>query len=213
MEAAKVEKEGYEVRWFNHSKICINGKWTTLKKGKIIKKNALIKWHKDWQAMKVVDTKTKKWYQLLARPKRNKVENIWDIINGILLRIGTFSTHDPGQGVLEPVDSLRNTILEEYELLDSITISTSLPVNETQYFEATYEYGDSIIFKKLKCLNGSIIIDKSVFCINDTIIDSQIIPIQIDYINESFEEFDPRRDTPIKREIVFYIIPFFLQDE
>ena len=210
LNATKPKRQGYEVRWFNYPQICINGEPITLKKGDIINKKASIRWAKDWQAIKVVDTKSKKWFQLLARPEGKKEEGIWDIIGRILLRVGVFSTHE---GEQNPIDSLANALFDEYELLDSIIIDTNIPVSNTKYFEASYEYGDSIISKKLRVLDGSIIIDKSVFSVNGTILDSQIIPIQIDYINDSYDKSDPRRETVIKDGITFYIIPQKLEDE
>ena len=211
LNATKPKRQGYEVRWFNYPQIYINGKKKSLKKGDIIGKKANIRWTKDWQAIKVVDTKSKKWFQLLARPEGKKEEGLRDLINRILLRVGVFSTHGPGENMQASIDSLRNSIAPEYELLDSITIKTNIPINETQYFEASYYYGDNMIIKKIRDENGYIIIDKSIFHLDDIILDSQIIPIRIDYIDKS----DPKKEIqiPIKSGINIYIIPETLEDE
>ena len=206
--AQEARSDGYEVRWFNYPLISINNHPQKLRKGFVFKKSDKIKWAREWQSMKVVDIKTRKWYQFLAKPSNaEKEESIWEKITHILNRINVFSTHDPEDSP-NGFDSLEKSILSEYELIDSIVIKANVPVNETRYFKASYKFNDTIITKKLNYSEGNIIIDKSVFQIGGKLLESEVIPLRIDCIDALTDD-----EIPVKSDIIFYIVPELIADE
>lgn len=169
------EATTYKVLRLNHPQIFINGKLA--KAGDTFDDSAVIRWTKDKQAMQVIDMDSKKRYLMVARPSEKKELTALEI----LTRTNHLSTHAPGDEV-EPFDKLEMSIAQAYDLFDQITIPTDIIVNDTHYFRATYVYGDTRITKRLKYENGCIVIDKSLFHVDNKQLEPRDITIDIDYV-------------------------------
>ena len=193
------EAANYKVLRVNHPQIYINGK--TAKAGDTFNNNAVIRWTKDKQAMQIIDTDSKKRYLMVAKPSEKKELTALEI----LTRINHLSTHDNGDET-EPFDKLEMSIASAYDLYDQITIPTDITVNSTHYFRATYEYGDTHITKRLKHENGCIVIDKSLFHIDNKQLEPRDITLTIDYVVRA-----PDNAIFIKDNIQITVIPETLE--
>lgn len=189
----------YKVLRLNHPQIYINGKQA--KTGDTFDEKAIIRWTKDRQAMQVIDTNAQKRYLMVARPMEKKELTALEI----LTRVNHLSTHDQGDEA-EPFDKLEMSIAPAYDLLDYIAIPTDITVNDTHYFRGTYEYGDARITKQLKYENGCIIIDKSLFHVDDKRLEPRDITLNIDYVVRT-----PANAIFIKSDIQLTIIPDILE--
>jgi hypothetical protein len=189
----------YKILRLNHPQIFVNGKLA--KVGDVFNDQAVIRWTKERQAMQVVDTSSKKRYLMVSKSSEKKELTALEI----LTRINHLSTHAPGDDV-EPFDKLEMSIAPTYDLLDQVTIPTSITVNNTHYFRATYQYGDASVTKRLKYENGCIVIDKSLFHLDNKILEPRDIILSIDYVVKS-----PANAVFIKDNIEIKIIPEILE--
>ena len=189
----------YKVLRLNHPQIFINGKHA--KVGDVFNDQAVIRWTKDRQAMQVIDTSSKKRYLMVAKPSEKRELTALEIFT----RINHLSTHAPS-GEVEQFDKLEMSIAPAYDLFDQITIPTDIPVNDIHYFRGTYQYGDASVIKRLKYENGCIVIDKSLFHLDNKVLEPRDIILSIDYVVKT-----PANAVFIKNNIQLTIIPEILE--
>ena len=192
---AQKKEHTYKVLYMNHPQILIDGRQA--KVGVFFNENSIVTWAKDGQAMKIQDVCCNKRYVLPAIPKEKKSLTVLQI----LTRIGHLSTHAPGEDV-SSFEKLESTIAPQYYLLDSIDIPTDITVDETHYFRGYYRYGDARIMKRLTYKDGCIIIDKTLFHVDDKRLDPRDISLSIDYVVKT-----PANAVFIKDDIKLIMVP------
>lgn len=191
----------YKILKMNHPQILINGKLA--KEGDVFHGNDVIKWTKDKQAMKVLDMDSKKRYLFVARPHEKKEQTVMEI----LTRINHLSTHGPSDNtMISEFDRLENSISTSYDLFDAISIPTTLVVDKEHYFLGSYKYGDTRIIKRLKHQDGNLIIDKTLFHVDNKCLDPRDVELTIDYVVRT-----PENAVFIKDNIQLTIIPEVLE--
>lgn len=196
-----VNAASYKILKLNHPQILINGKQA--REGDVFHDNDVIRWSKDKQAMKVIDMDTSKRYLFVSQPHNKKEEKVIEIFT----RINHLSTHRPNdQALTSEFDKLENSILSRYYLFDTIEIPTSISVDENHYFLGSYKYGDTRIIKKLNYQHGNIIIDKTIFHVDNKRLDPRDIELTIDYVVKT-----PDNAVFIKDGIELIIIPEVLE--
>ena len=195
-----MEARNFRILFLNYPQIWINGKAS--KVGDVFDENAVIKWSKERQAMKVIDLNSKKRYLMVCKPTGKKEQTIMNI----LTNIEHLSTHGPGSQMGDSFDQLANDIQQTYDLLDSIVIPANITIDKSHYFIGTYKYGDTRLTKKLSCENGNIIIDKNIFFVDDKKLEPRDIILRIDYVAESLNN-----TIFIKDNIEITIIPRMLE--
>lgn len=182
----------------NHPQILINGKQAKL--GTVFNDNAVVTWAKDNQAMKVLDmnSKNKKQYIMLARPEDKKSLTAWEI----LTRVNHLSTHAPSDS-MSVFKKMEAIIAPKYYLLDSIKIPTDTISTGTCYFRGWYMYGETRIIQRLNCIDGQVVIDKSLFLVDNKWLDPRDILLSIDYYNKDI----PLKSVSIKDNIKLIMVP------
>lgn len=195
-----MKAQNLKILWLNHPQIWINGQLA--KVGDVFNEKATIKWFRDKQAMKVMDIENGKRYLMVARPSEKRELSVLEI----LTRINHLSTHGPEDEIQESFDALENSIQSQYDLLDSIAIPTDIPVNDNCYFLGSYKYGDTRITKRLKFVDKHIIIDKTLFNVDNKVLDPRDISLRIDYVVKSLSN-----TIFIKNNIELTIIPEILK--
>jgi len=133
----------YKILYLNSQRITIDGKPAMV--GHTFSEHALIGWTEERQAMKVIDTETNTRYLLVAKMAEGRQQTAYDI----LTRNKHLSTHDDGLDVKSSISKLRMSIADRYDLMDRIELPTELKADETHYFLATYDYGDTRLTKRL----------------------------------------------------------------
>lgn len=167
-----------------------NGK--TVKIGDVFKSAEDINWQKDKQAIKAYNMMTKKQVMFLGK-KYVRKSGSETMVNQKFL-----STHAMGDTIQA---KLASVFANEYNLLDSIMVDTEVDLDEKSFFQATYNYGDAKITKRLPREKGIVIIDRSIFTIGNQKLEPRDIYLSIDYVNELMVS------TPVKYGIDLYIIP------
>ncbi len=167
----------YKILKMNHPQIMINNRLAKI--GDVFNEKAVIKWQKDGQAMQVIDIDSNKRYVMVAKPTVPKEASMLNL----LTRIGHLSTHHEVDTTMQSeFDKLECSIESSYDLFDTIEIPTKITVDESHYFLGTYRYGDARISKRLHHKNGNIIIDKSLFNVDDKKLEPRDIELTINYI-------------------------------
>ena len=195
-----MEARNFKILYLNHPQILING--NVSKVGDTFDENAVVIWLKERQAMKVIDTDSKKRYVMTCKPASKKKQTVLSILTDI----EHLSTHGPEGQMADQFDQLANDIWQAYDLLDSIAIPTKVNIDEKHYFIGTYKYGDTRLTKKLSCENCNIIIDKSIFFVDDKKLSPRDISLRIDYVAKSLNN-----TIFIKDNIDITIIPELLE--
>lgn len=191
----------YKILKINHNQIWISGK--LVKVGDVFSDKDVIKWTKDWQAMKVINLTNHRRYLFVARPHEKREQTILEA----LTRINHLSTHDSNeQELTSEFDRLENSISNSYDLFDVIEIPTAISVDESHYFIGSYKYGDTHITKRLNYQDGKIIIDKTLFHVDNKRLDPRDIELTIDYVVKT-----PNNAVYIKGGIELTIIPEVLE--
>lgn len=140
-----------------------------------------ILWEKEKQAIKAVNMKSMKQSLFVGKN--------WVKKSGIdaLIHHRRLSTHDSFDELHKemPLYEILPKIFEDqYDLLDSLEIEANVPLSDTCYFQVTYEYGDTKLTKKLMHERQTIIIDKSLFLVDDEALEPRDIILTIDYVDE-----------------------------
>lgn len=192
---AQKDDRHYKVLYMNNPEILIDQKLAHV--GTTFSDNSIIVWAKDEQAMKVQDMANKKRYVMMAIPIERKPLTALQI----LTRLGHLSTHASNESV-SPFEELENSFAPRCLLLDSIEIPTVISVDETHYFRGWYQYGNARFMKRLSHKDGFIIIDKTLFDVNEKRLNPRNIMLSIDYVDET-----SGKSVFIKDNIQLIIVP------
>ncbi len=187
----------YKILFLNYPTLHINGK--PAKVGDVFDDNAIVRWSKERQAMRVFNLDKKKQILMVAHvvdPKGNSISDI-------LTANKHLSTHRTSSQTPPTLLRMLNTTFEkQYDLMDTITIVSPISLSEKKYFQASYYYGDSRITKKLSSNDREIYIDRSLFNIDGKQLIPRDIEIDIDFIDETNSTF-----AFVCSGIEIYIIP------
>ena len=173
----KVVADDFKVLFVNDKDLkFVNGK--NIKIGDIFSDVRDINWEREKQAVKAINMVTKKQTLFVGRE--------WVKKTGInaLLHEKHLSTHDK-QGEEESFyDKLHNVFDDQYNLLDSIEIDSDIELSDSCYFQVTYDYNDTKQTKNLKNKGNTIVIDKTLFHIEEEQLEPQDIIISIDLVDD-----------------------------
>lgn len=172
--------DDYKVLFVNDNNLrFVNGK--IVKVGAIFSDVKDIDWKMEKQAIKAINLNTKK--QTLFVGKN------WIKQSGFkaLLHNRHLSTHDGQDDLAELTiyDKLQRMFADQYDLLDSIEVESEVQLSEVCYFQATYEYGNKKITKRLKHRGNIVIIDKTLFNNDGECLEPRDIILSIDYNDDS----------------------------
>lgn len=158
LSAITASADNFKILYLTTPNITIGGK--IYKTGDVFAGNAAISWSASRQAMKVLNTRTKKQSLVVAERFNGSKSKDMD---SYFIQSKDLSTR---QGELINTMELGIVLGESHYLLDSIDIKTSLPVDEKHFFYASYDYNGETINKKLTCKDGILTFDKSLFTID-----------------------------------------------
>lgn len=186
--------EDYKVLFVNDANLKYsNGK--AVKKGDVISDVNSIKWELEKQAVKVISQVTKKIALFTGKE--------WVRAKGTEALVYTKHTSTQVTDNSDDIYTKLFSIFDnEYELMDSIEITTDIELSDVCYFTAAYMYGDAKIVKKLGHKDNHIIIDMSLFHVDDKNLEPRDVQLSIEYVNE--KEF---RTISVRDEIDLLIIP------
>lgn len=177
--AISISAENYKILYINDASLKYND-GRKVEKGDIISDASTIKWEKEKQAVKVINLSTKK-QSLFTSTEWARSKGL-----GALVYVRRASTQASGNSFHA---KLFNTFKSEYELLDSIEVETDLKLSDDCYFTAAYMYGDTKLVKKLGHQNGHVIIDKSLFNIDDKKLDPRDVSLSIEYVMKQEKKY------------------------
>jgi hypothetical protein len=178
-----MKADSFKVLFVNDATLkYVNGK--NVKVGDIFSNVQDIQWEKDKQAVKAINMTTKKQTLFVGKS--------WIKKTGLdaLLHHRHLSTHDELNENTEPTlfDKLAKTFEDQYDLLDSVIVETQVDLSAKRYFQITYEYGDTRLTKKLSHSGKNIIIDTSIFNVDEEKLEPRDVMLTIDYINDDTGE-------------------------
>jgi hypothetical protein len=179
----QMKADSFKVLFVNDATLkYVNGK--NVKVGDIFSNVQDIQWEKDKQAVKAINMTTKKQTLFVGKS--------WIKKTGLdaLLHHRHLSTHDELNENTEPTlfDKLAKTFEDQYDLLDSVIVETQVDLSAKRYFQITYEYGDTRLTKKLSHSGKNIIIDTSIFNVDEEKLEPRDVMLTIDYINDDTGE-------------------------
>lgn len=178
--SATAEKLRFIITRINCDKIQINGK--PISEGQTIESIAVITWADgtNKQAFDAIETRNLAEYRFryLTNRSQPKSETIWSY----LVRTNNLSTHN---GPLEEdcIKKLKKSIDKEYCLWNSIYIPTECTMDSTHYFVAKYKLGNSTRTKRLEYERQNIIIDNSIFKVDNKEFEPCDIKVTISYVD------------------------------
>lgn len=168
----------YRVLYVNDASLkFVDGK--VIKVGDVFSDAKDIKWEKEKQAVKAINLSTKRQVLFLGKN--------WVRVSGLqtLGREKHLSAHDSSDEIYKTLTGkLMRTFESEYDLLDVIEIPTDVKLSKKKYFEATYEYDNSKITKKMPYKKGLVIIDRSLFEVGEKLLQPHDIVLSIEYVDE-----------------------------
>ena len=176
---SQIQADNYKILYINdHHLKYINGK--RVKVGDVFSDVYDIKWEKEEQAVKAINTSTKK--QILFVGKK------WMKKKGFeaLLHNRHLSTHDrlDDNADLSFYDKLLKIFDDQYDILDSIEIETEVELSDSSYFLATYDHEGKKITKRLKNKGRVVIFDNSLFNFGEDKKKKCDVSISIDFVDE-----------------------------
>ena len=179
----QMKADSFKVLFVNDATLkYVNGK--NVKVGDIFSDVQDIQWEKDKQAVKAINMATKKQTLFVGKS--------WIKKTGIdaMLHHRHLSTHDELDENAEATifDKLARTFEDQYDLLDSVMVETQVELSTKRYFQMTYEYGDTKLTKKLNHSGKNVIIDTSIFNVDEEKLEPRDVMLTIDYINEETGE-------------------------
>ena len=149
-----------------------------VKVGDVFKDAKDISWQKEKQAIKAINLSTRKQTLFLGKA--------WVRPEGLntLSTIKHLSTNDLEDGT-EPTiyDKVKKIFDDQYDLLDSVEVETGLELTGKSYFQATYQYGDAKITKRLPHKDQAVIFDRSLFDIEGKSLEPRDVTLSIDYVD------------------------------
>lgn len=158
LSALTVSADNFKILYLTTPNIVIGGK--TYKVGDTFAGNAPVKWSAPRQAMKVMNTATKK--QSLVVAERYNGSKSADM-NSYFVQSKQLSTR---QGEIINTMELGIILGEQHYMLDSIAVRTSLPVDKDHFFFASYDHNGETINKMLTYRDGELIFDRSLYTID-----------------------------------------------
>lgn len=179
----QMKADSFKVLFVNDATLkYVNGK--NVKVGDIFSDVQDILWEKDKQAIKAINMETKKQTLFVGKS--------WIKKSGIdaMFHHRHLSTHDELDENAEATifDKLARTFEDQYDLLDSVMVETQVELSTKRYFQMTYEYGDTKLTKKLNHSGKNVIIDTSIFNVDEEKLEPRDVMLTIDYINEETGE-------------------------
>lgn len=175
--ALALSADNFKILYLTTPDIVIGGK--TYKVGDVFAGDAPIKWSAPRQAMKVLNTTTKK-QSLVVAEKYSGTKSA--DMNSYFIQSKQLSTR---QGEIINTMELGIVLSEQHYLLDSIAVKTSLPVDDVHFFFASYDYNGETINKKLNCTDGTLIFDRSLYSIDGKAIEPFDITLSVWYMDRT----------------------------
>ncbi len=188
--------DSYKVLYVNDANLTYKD-GRKVQKGDVISDASSIKWEKAKQAVKVINQSTKR--QALFTGRNYVRPEGADA----LVYIRHASTQASGNSIHA---KLYNTFRGQYELLDSIEVPTDLELSEDCYFTAAYMYGDTKIVNRLNYKDGDVIIDKSIFHVDDKVLEPRDVTLSIEYVNRK-----ENKNVYVRDKIELLVIPETLE--
>lgn len=173
--ALAVSADNFKILYLTTPNISIGGK--TYKVGDIFAGDAPIAWSAPRQAMKVLNTATKK-QSLVVAEKYSGCKSA--DMNSYFVQSKQLSTR---QGEIINTMELGIVLGEEHYMLDSIAVNTSLPVDDAHFFFASYDYKGETINKKLTCQDGNLIFDRSLYSIDGKAVEPFDVTLSVWYMD------------------------------
>lgn len=192
MWASSISAENYKILYINDASLKYND-GRKVEKGDTISDASTIKWEKEKQAVKVINLSTKK-QSLFTSTEWARSKGL-----GALVYVRRASTQASGNSIHA---KLYNTFRGQYELLDSIEVPTDLELSEDCYFTAAYMYGDTKIVNRLNYKDGDVIIDKSIFHVDDKVLEPRDVTLSIEYVNRK-----ENKNVYVRDKIELLVIP------
>ena len=179
----QMKADSFKVLFVNDATLkYVNGK--NVKVGDIFSNVQDILWEKDKQAVKAINMTTKKQKLFVGKS--------WIKKSGIdaMFHNRHLSTHDELDENAEVTifDKLARTFEDQYDLLDSVIVETQVELSAKRYFQITYKYGDTRLTKKLSHSGKNVIIDTSIYNVDEEKLEPRDVMLTIDYINEDTGE-------------------------
>ena len=170
----------YKILFMNYPTLLINGK--AVKVGYVFDDNAVVRWSKERQAMRVFNLDKKKQILMVAHAVDPKGNSISDILTANK----HLSTHSSSLKTSPNVLRLLSSMFEkQYDLMDTIVVNSPISLSENKYFQASYYYGDSRITKRLSSNGNDVYIDRTLFNIDGRQLEPRDVTIDIDFIDET----------------------------
>ena len=168
-------QERYKILFLNMSPVEIAGRECNVNDCFDIDEK--IVWKNEKQVMKVLSLSSQKQSVIAAREfsgGRHKT------LSSYLVQTKRLSTRE---GASLPLPQLKEYLSDTFYLIDSIKVKTLLPVNESHFFYAGYEYAGEFIYKKLSSTDNDFIIDYSLFIIDGVPVRPFETPLSVYYMD------------------------------
>lgn len=167
--------EDYKILYITSPDISIGGKYVNV--GDVFSDSAPINWTGPRQAIKVQHISTHK-QSLIVAEKYKKFKS-----SNLMSYLASNKQLSARQGeLLNPLE-LSVVLNRTHYLLDTISVNCGMPVDDTCFFYATYEYNGETINKKLTTCRGKLIFDQSLFSIDGIAITPFDVDLKVYYIN------------------------------
>lgn len=169
--------DDFKILYLTTPDITVGGK--TLRVGDTFAGTAPISWTAPRQAMKVLNTATKKQSLVVAEKYRECKSR--DMAS-YLVASKQLSTR---RGELINTLELGVALGETHYLLDSIRVETKLPVDDNRFFFATYDYNGETINKKLVGDGNALVFDRSLYTIDGKAIEPFDVTLSVWYLDRT----------------------------
>lgn len=169
--------DDFKILYLTTPDITVGGK--TLRVGDTFTGTAPISWSAPRQAMKVLNTSTRR--QSLVVAEKYKECKSRDMAS-YLVASKQLSTR---RGELINTLELGVALGETHYLLDSIAVETKLPVDGNRFFFATYDYNGETINKKLAGEGGRLVFDRSLYTIDGKAIEPFDVTLSVWYLDRA----------------------------
>lgn len=173
--ALAVSADNFKILYLTTPDIIIGGK--TYKVGDVFAGDIPIKWSAPRQAMKVLNTTTKK-QSLVVAEKYSGCKSA--DMNSYFVQSKQLSTR---QGEIINTMELGIVLGEQHYMLDSIAVRTSLQVDDAHFFFASYDYNGEKINKKLNYKDGNLIFDRSLYSIDGKAVEPFDVTLSVWYMD------------------------------
>lgn len=174
-------QEVYKILFLNRPSVCIGTK--TLKENDTFKDNENIYWSKRGRTvMKVAGVNSHKHYVIASDMQKKTTRK--DLVAYLV-----FNKHlSTRQGKKMTPIELKEYLIQDQILIDSLCFETTITTDDTHYFYASYTYKGELINKRLSGENGQLRIDYNIFVIDGQRITPFDVCLGIYYYDEKKEE-------------------------